>query len=495
MADFLNSFPITIWLDRLGAALSSPQILEALALQVVVIAAMLGLCWAVRVLTRPWSQHLLAAIAHRFPHWRMVTGLDRCVWLLYAWLLLAIAVRTGAALGRIWHIVQIASDVAALWLVLRATTLLLRDAVIGRLIATVAWLIFALDLLDLLKPTEAALDALSITIGTLRLSVLLLAKAAIVIAVLLWGAAALSRLIGARLQHVAGLSPSLRVLSANLIRIVLVSVAVIIGLNTVGIDLTAVTVFSGAIGVGVGFGLQKIVSNFVSGIILLIEQSIKPGDVIEVGNTFGRVNSLGARYASVLGRDGKEYLIPNENLITNQVVNWSYSNPLVRVRAEFGVAYASDLHQVRDLAITAALRVARVLPAPLPTCYVTGFGDSSVNLVLRFWINDPADGVTNIKGDVYLAVWDIFHEHGVEFPFPQRDVHLRIDPPAAAEASAAPTGSQPDPAQPERVADDQDRAGAHRRAGDHRVEQRPAERVQDAGRDRHRERVEDEREE
>ena len=494
MADFLNSIPTAEWFDRLRAALGSPQILGSLALQLVVIAAMLGLCWGVRVLTRPWTQHLAAMTAQRFPHWQVVTGLDRCAWLLYAWLLLAVAVRTGTALGRDWHLVQIASDVAALWLVLRATTLMLRDAVIGRLIATVAWAIFALDLLGLLKPTEAALDALAITIGTLRLSVLLFAKAAIVIAVLLWGATALARVIGARLQHVAGLSPSLRVLSANLIRIVLVSVALIIGLNTVGIDLTAVTVFSGAIGVGVGFGLQKIVSNFVSGIILLTEQSIKPGDVIEVGSTFGRVSSLGARYASVLGRDGKEYLIPNENLITNQVINWSYSNPLVRVDADFGVAYASDLRQVRDLAVAAARRVARVLPAPQPVCHITGFGDSSVNLVLRFWINDPSDGVTNIKGDVFLAVWEIFHEHGVEIPFPQRDVHLRMVSPAA-DGGAALAGSQPDPAQPERVGDDQDRARTHRRAGDHRVEQRPAERVQHAGRDRHREPIEDEREE
>jgi small-conductance mechanosensitive channel len=198
----------------------------------------------------------------------------------------------------------------------------------------------------------------------------------------------------------------------------------------VGIDLTAFAVFSGAIGVGVGFGLQKIVSNFVSGIILLLERSIKPGDIIEVGSTFGSVASLGARYASVRGLDGKEYLIPNENLITNQVVNWSYSSPLVRLEVEFGVAYESDLHVVRGLAVAATRAVERVLSAPEPRCHVCGFGDSSINFVLRFWLSDPANGVVNLKGDVFLALWETFRDNEIELPFPQRDLRLR-DIPAA----------------------------------------------------------------
>jgi small-conductance mechanosensitive channel len=298
----------------------------------------------------------------------------------------------------------------------------------------------------LLQPAESALDALAISVGTLRLSLLLIAKAAIIVVVLLWLAAALARLTSARIQRVAGLSPSVQLLIGNLIRIVLVCVAVAIGLNIVGIDLTALTVFSGAIGVGVGFGLQKIVSNFVSGIILLTERSIKPGDVIETTSTFGYVLSLGARYTAVVGRDGKEYLIPNENLITNQVVNWSYSSPLVRIDAGFGVAYSSDLRQVRALAIEAAERTDRVLATPKPVCHITGFGDSAVNLILRFWIDDPAQGVTNIKGDVYLAVWDAFQANGVQFPFPQRDVHLRSAVPA----------SQSGAAQAQRIADDEE---------------------------------------
>jgi small-conductance mechanosensitive channel len=217
-------------------------------------------------------------------------------------------------------------------------------------------------------------------------------------------------------------------LIGNLIKIALICIAVLAGLNTVGIDLTAFAVFSGAIGVGVGFGLQKIVANFVSGIILLVERSIKPGDVIEVGHTFGHVVSLGARYAAVRGRDGKEYLIPNETLIGNQVINWSYSSPQVRVDAEFGVAYGSEPHQVRRLAIEAAAETPRVLAEPEPVCHITGFGESAINFVLRFWIDDPASGVTNIKGDVFLSLWASFKRHDIALPFPQRDLHLRTVP-------------------------------------------------------------------
>jgi small-conductance mechanosensitive channel len=243
-----------------------------------------------------------------------------------------------ARLGGDVRLIGIAASLTALWIVLRASARLMRDAFLARVVATFAWIVAALDILGLLAPTAAALDGVAITLGTLRLSLLLVIKAALVMAVLLWAALALGRLVNTRIQRVAALSPSVQVLSGNLIKIALVSVALLIGLNTVGIDLTAFTVFSGAVGVGIGFELQKIVSNFVSGIILLLERSVKPGDVIAVGGTFGSITYLGARYASVRGRDGKEYLIPNENLITNEVVNWSYSSSLVRLDAEFGVA-------------------------------------------------------------------------------------------------------------------------------------------------------------
>jgi small-conductance mechanosensitive channel len=205
---------------------------------------------------------------------------------------------------------------------------------------------------------------------------------------------------------------------------VLYGAALFVGLNAVGVDLTGLAFLSGAIGVGLGFGLQKVVSNLVSGIIILLDKSIKPGDVISLGDTFGWINTLGARYASVVTRDGKEYLIPNEDLITNQVVNWSHSDAYVRLDIHFGTSYTDDPHKVRQLAIDAAKSVDRVLSHKAPVCHIVGFGDSSVDYVLRFWIEDPTGGLTNIRGNVFLALWDTFHEHGISIPFPQREVRM-----------------------------------------------------------------------
>ena len=191
-----------------------------------------------------------------------------------------------------------------------------------------------------------------------------------------------------------------------------------------------------AISLSIGFGLQKVVSNLVSGIIILLDKSIKPGDVISLGETFGWINSLGARYVSVVTRDGREYLIPNEDLITGQVVNWSHTDAYVRLDIYFGTSYGDDPHVVRKLAIDAAKSVDRVLTFPkTPVCHIVGFGDSSVDYILRFWIEDPTGGLTNIRGNVYLALWDAFHENGISLPFPQREVRMLQDgdPPPLAD--------------------------------------------------------------
>lgn len=409
----------------------SPAVLESLALQVALIGVLFALAWGIRAATRTATDRL--AERHLRPEWVRLE-LARLATLIYAWLLLVIAARVGDRFGLDLKLVGVAATLAALWIVLRGSTLLFRDAMMARLVAVAAWVIAALDITGLLAPTSAALDSAAINLGTLRLSLLLVVKAVLVIGLLLWIALALSRLIGARIERFVGLSPSIQTLTRNLAKIALIFLALLIGLDAVGIDLTAFTVFSGAIGVGLGFGLQKIVSNFVSGIILLAERSIKPGDVIEVGHTYGYVTSLGARYASVRGRDGKEYLIPNETLITNEVVNWSYTNAFVRIDLAFGVAYGTDLRFVRRLAIEAAEGTQRVLEAPPPLCHVTEFGDNGINLVLRFWIEDPANGVTNVKGDVFLALWDKFVEQHIEVPFPQRDIRVRDIPAALQQA-------------------------------------------------------------
>jgi small-conductance mechanosensitive channel len=425
------------WLSRLRDLAASPAVLESLFLQLgCIVVSFLG-AWGIRAATRSWTDRLADRLSARYRALRFPSGLRGLPFYCYAWLLLVLLEQSVAQFGGDYRLIGIAASLTALWIVIRSSALLVQDPLLARAVAAIAWVVAALDIMGLLPATVAVLDNLAITVGTLRVSLLLVIKAVFIVAILLWIALGLARLIDSRVEHLATLSPSVRALTGNLVRIVLVVVALLIGLNTVGIDLTAFAVFSGAVGVGLGFGLQKIVSNFVSGIILLLERSIKPGDVIEVGSTFGSITYLGARYASVRGRDGKEYLIPNENLITNQVINWSYSSPLVRLDVPFGVAYASDLHAVREIAVAVAKETRRVVASPAPVCHVTGFGDSAVDLLLRFWIEDPANGVTNIKGDVLLALWDAFREHQIELPFPQRDLHIRDLPVSAPLQRAA----------------------------------------------------------
>ena len=244
---------------------------------------------------------------------------------------------------------------------------------------------------------------------------------------LIWGAQLLARASEQSLRRVDQLNPSLQVLFSKIIRITLLTVAVLIALASAGIDLTALAVFSGALGVGLGFGLQKVVSNFVSGIILLMDRSIKPGDVIETQGTYGWINKLAARYTSVVTRDGTEYLIPNEDVITQPVINWSHSDRNVRRRIPVQVSYSSDIKKAMALMVDAAQDTARILDKPAPKTLLRGFGSDGVDLELRFWIDDPFNGVSNVASEVMVKIWDLFHENGIEFPFPQRDVHITAD--------------------------------------------------------------------
>ncbi len=229
-----------------------------------------------------------------------------------------------------------------------------------------------------------------------------------------------------RIQRIEELTPSLRVLVGKILRISLIVLAAMVAMSGLGIDLTALTVLSGAVGVGIGFGLQKVVSNFISGIIILMDESIKPGDTISLGDTFGWIRELRARFVSVVTRDGREFLIPNEDFITREVINWSFSDKFVRLDIPFGVSYDSDPHEVTRIAIEAASSVERVAAAQRPpVCWLTAFGDSSLDFLLRFWISDPQMGLTNIRGKILMALWDAFKEHGIEIPYPHREVIMK----------------------------------------------------------------------
>jgi small-conductance mechanosensitive channel len=283
----------------------------------------------------------------------------------------------------------------------------------------------ALGILGLLGPTIGFLDSLGVELGHFRLSIWLLVKTLLILGLLLWIAALAARVLNARIERLPQFTPSVRVLLAKASTVGLIAAAVLVALTATGLDLTVFAVIGGAIGLGVGFGLQKIVSNLVSGVILLLDRSIKPGDVIELGDTYGWITFLGARYAAVQTRDRTEWLIPNEDLITNRVVNWSRSDELVRLHAPCRVSYDSDLRKAIALAEQAARKIERVVEAPAPRCLVTAFGESAVELDLRFWILDPQNGTRNVRSAVFLAIWDAFREEGIRIPFPQRDVWLR----------------------------------------------------------------------
>ena len=316
---------------------------------------------------------------------------------------------------------------------------LIRNAFINRVVSVVAWSVAALSIVGLLDEVIAGLDRAGIMIGGLRVTALLALKTAALLLVTMWLATALSNFFDTRLRTYQDLTPSIQVLLGKLARIALITFAVLIVLGSVGIDFSALAIFSGAVGVGIGFGLQKIVSNLVSGIILLADKSIKPGDVITVGESFGWVGTMGARYTSVVGRDGREYLIPNEDFITQRVTNWSYSSELVRLDIRFGVSYGSNPHVVRELAVQAVASCPRVLKEPAPSCHLRDFADSSIDFSLRFWIRDPREGLGSVRSTVMLALWDAFKREGIEFPFPQRDLNVNKPLRVVVERDVAPS--------------------------------------------------------
>lgn len=328
------------------------------------------------------------------------------------------------ASGRDPVLLTIAGSLLIAWVLIRLITALTRQTGLTQLAGLVIWAVAALAIVGWLEAFIQALDAAAFTAGGMRISLLTIVNGILLISLLLWAAITLARVLETQLGRVDGVTPAARVLVGKVVRIALLTIAVLVGLTSIGIDFTAVAVFSGAIGVGIGFGLQKVVSNLISGMILLLDRSIKPGDVIEIGEAYGWISKLGARYAAIVTRDGKEYLIPNEDLITQQVVNWSFSDRAVRLKIGVGVSYQSDVRKALDLMMEAAQENDRVLKAPPPATRLIGFGDSSVDLELRIWVNDPEAGVVNVASDVRLAVWDKFHAEGIEFPFPQRDLHI-----------------------------------------------------------------------
>ena len=326
-------------------------------------------------------------------------------------------------------LIGVAANLATAWVVISVLASVIHNQFVNRLVSVLAWTFAALSILGLIDPVSDALDSAGIAVGGLRITALVALKATVLLLLALWAATSTSNFLDRRLRSYPDLTPSIQVLLGKLARIALLTFAVLVVLSTVGIDFSALAVFSGAIGVGIGFGLQKIVSNLVSGIILLADKSIKPGDIITLGDNYGWVDTMGARYTSVVSPDGREYLIPNEDFVTQRVINWSYSNERVGLDVRFGVSYGSDPHRVREVALAAIASVERVLSDPTPVCNLARFGDSSLDFALWFWIGDPIKGVGNVRSAVLFALWDAFKREGIEIPYPVRE--MRLDKPVS----------------------------------------------------------------
>ncbi|MGX1097056.1 mechanosensitive ion channel family protein [Amorphus sp. MBR-141] len=336
------------------------------------------------------------------------------------WIAYAAALRIGGSEAVL--LLRLAATLVSAWVVISIASRVVRNRTAARTVALIGWTLLALELLGVLDPLSMILDARAVSLGSTRISLLSLAKGVIILVVMLWLSKLLAEGIQRRVDRTTDLTPSVQVLVGKLVRIAFVAMAIFASLAAVGIDVTALTVFSGALGLGIGIGLQTIVSNFISGLIILVDKSIKPGDVIEMGDMVGWVRSLRARFVSIVARDGREILVPNDHFVKERVVNWYYTDTRARLDVTFGVSYTSDPHLVRVIAREAAAKVERVMQDPAPVCHITGFGESSIDFVLRFWIPDAQNGLTNVRGDVFLALWDALKENGIEIPFPHRQL-------------------------------------------------------------------------
>jgi len=282
-----------------------------------------------------------------------------------------------------------------------------------------------------LQPVINTLDseALSFSVGDVRLSAYLLVKALFVILVLFWLSSITLGFIEKKVVGIQSISSSNRALILKAIQFIVYFFLILFSFKLIGVDLTAFAVVGGAIGIGIGFGLQKITSNYISGVILLIEKTIEDGDLIELDDgTYGFIRHNGARYTLVETFNGKEIMVPNEDFITNKVVNWTYSNKRGRVDIPIGVSYKSDIKKARQLILEAATEHPRCLSEPAPECYLREYGDSSVNFLLLFWVDDVIEGRYKPQSEVMFSIWDKFKEHDISIPFPQRDLHI-IDQP------------------------------------------------------------------
>jgi small-conductance mechanosensitive channel len=321
------------------------------------------------------------------------------------------------------YLLSVAANLAFAWLIIRLVTSVIRNTFVVRLVSLSAWLVAALSILGQLEPTIEALDSVSIVLGGLRLTPLLLIKLGVLLVVALWLSNIASNFVESRITRSGDLTPSIQVLLVKMVRLALMIFAVAVVMSAVGVNLSALAIFSGAAGVGIGFGLQKIVANFISGIILLADKSVKPGDLVTIGDSSGRISAMKTRYISVAAGDGREFLIPNEDLVTQKVTNWTYTDKNTLVKVNFGTNYDADPRLVCKLAIDIAAAAKRAIRLKPPNCLLTEFAEAGIKFSLTFWIADP-DGMDIVKSEVMLALWEAFKREGIRVPY-VREIRVR----------------------------------------------------------------------
>jgi len=418
-----------LWLKEFGwsgvlewwdAKFTSSNVGMDLSVVVVSLLVAVVVTWILRKVCagRTWSWLLEVKSKLKPPHEALVFPLVLSV-------VLGLAVVLTNSMQQSSPITRTLTLLVSIYAVTKIPTFLVRQSYWVRPVMVLAFLAAGLHVLGLFGSTVSLLQSWTIHLGSMRITVFSLVMGPLVLLVLLMLARLVTGITDRRLKANQDLPPVVMVMVGKVVQLGAITAAVVITLQVVGIDLTTLTVFGGALGLGLGFGLQKVVSNLVSGVVLLMDKSVKPGDVVEIGGTYGWVNSMRMRYVSVITRDNKEYLVPNEDLITQPVINWSFTNRLVRLKAPIGISYDSDVHRAIEICKTAAVDNPRVSKNPAPKCLLIGFGDSAIDLQLRFWIEDPNNGVRNITSEILLEIWDRFKEEGITIPYPQRDIHIR----------------------------------------------------------------------
>jgi len=363
------------------------------------------------------------------------------LWLIFLWLI------TGAArASQLPHAVMAAGvSLLTAWVVIKLVTQVVQHRLWSRVIFVSVFTIAALDILGVLGRVQAELAQLGFSYGEIRITALNFVQALIVLAILLWQMTLVRSFLERRIMRAEALTPSLQALIVQILKLAFPVLAFLLVLPVLGVSLTALTVFGGALAVGVGLGLQRTVSNLIGGLTLLGSGTIKPGDVIALatvgGNEiYGRIHEITMRYVAVHTRDGTDHIVPNEYFISNAVENWSHRDPNVRLKIPFRIAYDADPARAMALALETAASVKRVLESPSPVCLLKAFGEYALELELRVWIADPMNGISNVKSECLLGIWDRLKANNIAVPLPRQD--FRLLPP---ESDAPPAGEKNSP--------------------------------------------------